>query len=129
MSNLLKIRDACAALSVNEKTLRGMIDRGTVKAVRLGPKTTRVVEDSIDALIYGPSKFDLARNAIFAELNEALDASDLDRARNANEANKMLSCARDDINNGAVELARYNADQALARIPGCAALLEYRWSL
>ena len=129
MGNLLKIRDACEALSVNEKTLRDMIARGTIKAVRLGPKTTRVVEESIDALISGPTKFDRARKAIYSELNAAFDDADFDRARKANEANKMLSCAKDDTDNGAIELARYSADRALALLPGCPELLEYRWSL
>ena len=129
MGNLLKIRDACEALSVNEKTLRDMIARGTIKAVRLGPKTTRVVEESIDALISAPTVLDRARNAINSELNTALEAADLDRARSANEANKLLSYARDDAANGALELARANVDRALTHLPGCSELLEYRWSL
>lgn len=128
MGNLLKIRDACAALSVNEKTLRSMIARGTIKAVRLGPKTTRVTEESINALVFGPTKFDRARNAAFAELNKALEDADLERARTVNEANRHLSYAKDDANNGLVELARTNADRALALLP-CQEVLEYRWSL
>ena len=129
MANLLKIPEACEALSVNVKTLREMISRGTVKAVRLGPKTTRVTRESIEALISEPTVFDRARSAVYAELNEAFEADDLERARNANEVNRLLSRARDDSTAGRRTLAIANMDQAMARLPACPPLIDYRWSL
>lgn len=129
MRNLLKIRDACEALSVNEKTLRDMIARRVIKGVKLGPKTTRVTQESIDALIFGPSKFDIARRAIDAELYAAIQEEDYDRMSDANAANIELAQSRYDLYRGDTDLARSAADAALAHFPDMPEILEYRRSL
>ena len=126
---LVRVQEACALLSVNEKTLRLMISRGTLPAVRLGPKTTRFRREDIDALITPPDTFATARAALYSELNAALGLGDLDKARRANAANKWLSCARDDLANDQPDSAKYVTGLALKEMPNCAALAAYGDSL
>lgn len=126
---LLRVQEACALLAVNEKTLREMIARGTVEAVRLGPKTTRINTASLEELINPPVLFNAAREALYGELNGALGLGDIEKARKANAANKWLSCARDDMANGQTDLAKYSVGLALKEMPNCAALVAYGDSL
>lgn len=126
---LVRVQEACALLSVNEKTLRNMIRRGTLEAVVLGPKTTRFHPAAIEALVNPPTLFTEARAALYSELNAALGLGDLDKARRANAANKWLSCARDDLANDQPDLAKYVTGLALKEMPNCAALVAYGDSL
>ena len=127
---LVRVQEACALLSVNEKTLRLMISRGTLPAVRLGPKTTRFRREDIDGLTNPPpTLFSEARAAAYSELNRALGRGDLAAARTANAANKWLSCARDDIAAGEMELAKTSAQQAARLLPKRPELAAYGDSL
>lgn len=126
----LRVPEACALLAVNEKTLREMIKRGTLTALNFGPKTTRIPMKAIKELISPPATlFSEARAAAYSELNRALGRGDLAAARTANAANKWLSCARDDIAAGEMELAKTSAQQAARLLPKSPELAAYGDSL
>ena len=122
---LVRVQEACALLSVNEKTLRLMISRGTLDAVRLGPKTTRFRKEDIDNLVTPDTPFAVARREVYALLNAAVDAGDLNAIRSANTANKWLSCARDDKARGQSGAAKVSLSYAGRALPNCAALAAY----
>ncbi len=120
---LVRVQEACALLSVNEKTLRLMISRGTLPAVRLGPKTTRFRKEDIDGLCNPDDSFACARAAIYDVLNAALKDGDITKARAANHANKWLSCARDDKAAGQLGGAKMSVTCAGKALPECTAAL------
>jgi excisionase family DNA binding protein len=49
------VREAARLLGVGRNTIRKMIRDGTVKAIRLGPRQTRISVASIEALADGDS--------------------------------------------------------------------------
>lgn len=51
MQQLLKTAEAAKRLNVSRDKVLQLIDDGTLRALRLGPKTIRVYADSLEALI------------------------------------------------------------------------------
>lgn len=51
MDMLITTREAAALLNVSSTTLLTMVERGAVKAIKLGPKTIRFPRQEIDALL------------------------------------------------------------------------------
>jgi excisionase family DNA binding protein len=51
MDKLLKTAEVQALLNVGRDTVLKLIEDGNLKATRLGPKTIRVFQSSVDALI------------------------------------------------------------------------------
>ncbi len=122
---LLRVPEACDLLSVNEKTLRELISRGVLTAVKLGPRTTRVHASSINAVCNPDDKFDAAREALYARLNSALSNNDIAEAYRVNWANRYLSRARDDRKGGLWAMAREQGRDALRYVPDCVELSDY----
>lgn len=48
---LLKPSEVCERLNISPETMHRLIENGNLKAVKLGPRSTRVYADSVDALI------------------------------------------------------------------------------
>ena len=48
---LLKPSKVCGQLNITLKTVHRLIERGELKAVKLGPRSTRIYEDSVLNLI------------------------------------------------------------------------------
>jgi len=48
---LLKPAEVCEQLSINNDTMHRLIESGKLRAVKLGPKSTRVYEDSLQELL------------------------------------------------------------------------------
>ena len=48
---LLKPSEVCSQLNVTLKTMHKLIERGELKAVKLGPRSTRIYADSVENLL------------------------------------------------------------------------------
>ena len=48
---LLTPAEVCGQLNISIKTMHVFIERGDLKAVKLGPRSTRVYADSVDELL------------------------------------------------------------------------------
>ena len=48
---LLKPSKVCRQLNITLKTVHNLIERGELKAVKLGPRSTRIYADSVENLI------------------------------------------------------------------------------
>ena len=48
---LLKPAEVCERLSVSPETMHRLIKRGELKAVKLGPRSTRIYADSVENLL------------------------------------------------------------------------------
>jgi len=48
---LLKPAEVCERLSINNDTMHRLIESGKLRAVKLGPKSTRVYADSLQELL------------------------------------------------------------------------------
>ena len=57
---VMPVHEAAARLSVSPRTVWGLISSGRLKAIKLGPRTTRIADSAIATFIEDCSK-DVAR--------------------------------------------------------------------
>ena len=48
---LLRPAEVCTRLNINNDTMHALIKQGQLRAIRLGPKSTRIYADSLDQLL------------------------------------------------------------------------------
>lgn len=97
----LTVADVADLLKLNQQTVRNMIDRGDLRAVRVGPRRVRIKQSDLNAFIAeGSSMMGPSEDQPRAEFSQALEAVD------AATANPELASALRRLATASTKLAR-----------------------
>jgi excisionase family DNA binding protein len=96
----LTVFEVAELLRLNQQTVRNMIDRGELSAVRVGPRRVRIRQSDLDAFIaHSSSQMGPTEDQARAWFREALDAV------NAASGNRELATALRRLATAATKLA------------------------